>query len=132
MASAHLGVGVIGCGTVGGGVVKLLTSQKEHLLRKTGVTIELRRAADLDPAGALGPRRLKDFDAIRLAFDIFEIVERFADHLGIVWIANQKGIFTFDIKTGRFYPIKQNKSIFENMSSFCNSSSSNFEKSGCE
>ena len=50
MASAHLGVGVIGCGTVGGGVVKLLTSQKEHLLRKTGVAIELRKAADLDPA----------------------------------------------------------------------------------
>jgi homoserine dehydrogenase len=50
MASAKLGVGVIGCGTVGGGVVKLLTSQKEHLLRKTGVSIELRRAADLDPA----------------------------------------------------------------------------------
>jgi homoserine dehydrogenase len=50
MASAHLGVGVIGCGTVGGGVVKLLISEKEHLQRKTGVTIELRKAADLDPA----------------------------------------------------------------------------------
>jgi homoserine dehydrogenase len=50
MASANLGVGIIGCGTVGGGVVKLLVSQKEHLLRKTGVTIELRKAADLDPA----------------------------------------------------------------------------------
>lgn len=49
MASANLGVGVIGCGTVGGGVVKLLVSQKEHLLRKTGVAIELRKAADLDP-----------------------------------------------------------------------------------
>jgi homoserine dehydrogenase len=50
MASAHLGVGVIGCGTVGGGVVKLLTLQKEHLLRKTGVAIELLKAADIDPA----------------------------------------------------------------------------------
>jgi homoserine dehydrogenase len=50
MASANLGVGIIGCGTVGGGVVKLLVSQKEHLLRKTGVAIELRKAADLDPA----------------------------------------------------------------------------------
>ena len=49
MASANLGVGIIGCGTVGGGVVKLLVSQKEHLLRKTGVSIELRKAADLDP-----------------------------------------------------------------------------------
>jgi homoserine dehydrogenase len=50
MASTHLGVGVIGCGTVGGGVVKLLTEEKEHLLRKTGVAITLRKAADLDPA----------------------------------------------------------------------------------
>lgn len=50
MASAKLGVGVIGCGTVGGGVVKLLVAEKDHLLRKTGVAVELRKAADLDPA----------------------------------------------------------------------------------
>jgi len=37
----------------------------------------------------------------------------YVDHLGIVWVATQKGIFTFDIKTGKFNPIKQNKSIFE-------------------
>lgn len=49
MASAKLGVGVIGCGTVGGGVVKLLVAEKQLLQRKTGVAIELRRAADLDP-----------------------------------------------------------------------------------
>jgi homoserine dehydrogenase len=50
MTSAKLGVGVIGCGTVGGGVVKLLIAEKEHLFRKTGVSIELLKAADLDPA----------------------------------------------------------------------------------
>jgi homoserine dehydrogenase len=50
MASATLGVGVIGCGTVGGGVVKLLSEEAEYLRRKTGVAIELRKAADLDPA----------------------------------------------------------------------------------
>ncbi len=49
MSSAKLGVGVIGCGTVGGGVVKLLVSERDHLRRKTGVAIELRKAADLDP-----------------------------------------------------------------------------------
>jgi len=49
MASAKLGVGVIGCGTVGGGVVRLLVSERDHLLRKTGVAVELCRAADLDP-----------------------------------------------------------------------------------
>jgi homoserine dehydrogenase len=40
---------VIGCGTVGGGVVKLLMAEKDHLFRKTGVAVELRKAADLDP-----------------------------------------------------------------------------------
>src|SRR5512137_790818 len=50
MASAKLGVGVIGCGTVGGGVVKLLVAEREHLQRKTGVAVELRKAADLDLA----------------------------------------------------------------------------------
>ena len=50
MTSANIGVGVIGCGTVGGGVVKLLMSEKEHLMRKTGVAIELRKVADIDPA----------------------------------------------------------------------------------
>ncbi len=49
MASAKLGVGVIGCGTVGGGVVKLLVAEKDHLFRKTGVAVELRKSADLDP-----------------------------------------------------------------------------------
>jgi ligand-binding sensor domain-containing protein len=37
----------------------------------------------------------------------------FVDHLGVVWVATQKGIFTFDLKTGHFYPIKQYKTIFE-------------------
>jgi homoserine dehydrogenase len=72
MASAKLGVGVIGCGTVGGGVVKLLTSEKEHLLRKTGVAIELRKAADLDPAkrAATGlPETLLTTDAASLFTD---------------------------------------------------------------
>jgi homoserine dehydrogenase len=50
MASTTLGVGVIGCGTVGGGVVKLLTAEADLLRRKTGIAVELRKAADLDPA----------------------------------------------------------------------------------
>ncbi|MBN2573944.1 MAG: homoserine dehydrogenase [Deltaproteobacteria bacterium] len=50
MASAKLGVGVIGCGTVGGGVVKLLVAEQAQLRRKTGVTVELRKAVDTDAA----------------------------------------------------------------------------------
>jgi homoserine dehydrogenase len=72
MASAKLGVGVIGCGTVGGGVVKLLVSEREHLLRKTGVAVELRKAADLDPSkrAATGlPDALLTADAASLLSD---------------------------------------------------------------
>jgi homoserine dehydrogenase len=72
MASAKLGVGVIGCGTVGGGVLKLLTSERDHLARKTGVAIELRKAADLDPAkrAATGlPPALLTSDASTLLSD---------------------------------------------------------------
>jgi homoserine dehydrogenase len=71
MASAKLGVGVIGCGTVGGGVVKLLVSEKEHLARKTGVSIELRMAADLDPA----KRAATGLPADRLAADAAAVLE---------------------------------------------------------
>jgi len=72
MASAKLGVGVIGCGTVGGGVVKLLVAEKDHLLRKTGVAIELRKAADLDAhkRAATGlPAALLTADAASLLAD---------------------------------------------------------------
>ncbi len=50
MATGKFGVGVIGCGTVGGGVVKLLVSEAENLRRKTGVEVVLCKAADIDPA----------------------------------------------------------------------------------
>ena len=49
MATGKFGVGVIGCGTVGGGVVKLLVEEAESLRRKTGVEVVLRKAADIDP-----------------------------------------------------------------------------------
>ena len=50
MATGKFGVGVIGCGTVGGGVVKLLVDEADNLRRKTGVAVELRKAVDIDPA----------------------------------------------------------------------------------
>jgi len=50
MATGKFGVGVIGCGTVGGGVVKLLIDEADNLRRKTGVAAKLRKAVDIDPA----------------------------------------------------------------------------------
>src|SRR5208283_2703926 len=64
MPTGKFGVGVIGCGTVGGGVVKLLVDEADNLRRKTGVAVELRKAADIDPAKrkstGLPPERLTE------------------------------------------------------------------------
>jgi homoserine dehydrogenase len=44
-----VGVGVIGAGTVGGGVIKTLLSHREMIAQKAGVDIVLRRVAELRP-----------------------------------------------------------------------------------
>ena len=41
-------VGLIGCGTVGQGVVRLLQTEAEEIERKTGIRLELARVADKD------------------------------------------------------------------------------------
>lgn len=43
-----IGVGLIGFGTVGTGVVKILTNRSEEIRRRLGVPLELVRIADLD------------------------------------------------------------------------------------
>ncbi|MBI4582216.1 MAG: homoserine dehydrogenase [Planctomycetes bacterium] len=45
-------VGLIGCGTVGQGVVRLLHAEGAEIERKTGLRLELVRVADKDPAQA--------------------------------------------------------------------------------
>jgi len=45
-------VGLIGCGIVGQGVVRLLRAEGEEIERKTGLRLELARVADKDPAQA--------------------------------------------------------------------------------
>ena len=47
-----VGVGLIGLGTVGGGVVEILRRHREDFVRRTGVDIELVRLADRDTARA--------------------------------------------------------------------------------
>ncbi len=67
----RVGVGLLGLGTVGGGVARLLAGGAERIARRTGCRLEVRRAAvrDLDklravtlPAGRLvtDPRRVID------------------------------------------------------------------------
>ena len=71
MATGKFGVGVIGCGTVGGGVVKLLVDEADNLRRKTGVAVELRKAADIDPA----KRKATGLPAELLAEDAQEVLD---------------------------------------------------------
>jgi homoserine dehydrogenase len=47
-----IGVGLIGLGTVGSGVVEILTKHSEDFARRAGVQLELVRCADRDPARA--------------------------------------------------------------------------------
>src|SRR5690606_28617683 len=42
MASTTIGIALLGCGTVGGGVVNLLTQQRQLLRRRTGIDFVLR------------------------------------------------------------------------------------------
>jgi homoserine dehydrogenase len=45
-----LGIGLVGCGTVGAGVAKLLLGQANRLARRAGRSLELRRVVVRDPA----------------------------------------------------------------------------------
>ncbi|MFA5110873.1 MAG: homoserine dehydrogenase [Desulfobaccales bacterium] len=55
-------IGLIGLGTVGTGVVRLLTEERELLARRLGTHLVLKKAADLDPArrqaAGLAPEQL--------------------------------------------------------------------------
>lgn len=52
MADSAVGVGMIGCGTVGSGVIKLLREQAELYARRVGRPIELRKVLVRDPEKA--------------------------------------------------------------------------------
>jgi len=45
-------IGLIGCGTVGQGVVRIIQAEAAEIERKTGVRLELARVVDKDPAQA--------------------------------------------------------------------------------
>ena len=45
-----IGITLLGCGIVGGGVARIITEQREMLLRRTGMTFEIRHVVVRDPA----------------------------------------------------------------------------------
>jgi len=48
----QVNIGLIGCGIVGQGVVRLVRAEADEIERKTGLRLEIRRVADKDPAQA--------------------------------------------------------------------------------
>src|SRR6476620_5903737 len=50
MSETTIGVCLLGCGVVGGGVVRILTEQRELLLRRTGLRFDIRHAVVRDVA----------------------------------------------------------------------------------
>jgi homoserine dehydrogenase len=71
MTKEPLGIGLVGCGTVGGGVARLLLEQSERLAARAGRPLALRRVVVRDPAKhrpACLPRELLTTD-IRQVLD---------------------------------------------------------------
>ena len=54
MSERTIGVALLGCGIVGGGVVRILREQREMLRGRTGITFDLRHVVVRDPAKARG------------------------------------------------------------------------------
>ncbi|MEE9211719.1 MAG: homoserine dehydrogenase [Phycisphaeraceae bacterium] len=90
MAGKSIGIGMIGCGTVGGGVMKLLRDQADLYAHRLGATLRLRRVlehdlgkhkakADLLPAGSI----TADADAF-FSTDDMQIVIEVAGGCGLI------------------------------------------------
>jgi homoserine dehydrogenase len=52
MADQSIGICLLGCGTIGTGVVRIIHEQRELIAKRTGLNLELRHVVDLDPARA--------------------------------------------------------------------------------
>lgn len=68
----EIGVGILGFGTVGSGAARLLLANAEHLRRRVGVPVRLRRIADLDIArdrGVTLPEGILTTDGLQVVRD---------------------------------------------------------------
>jgi homoserine dehydrogenase len=74
-----LGIALIGCGTVGGGVARLLLEQPERLAARTGRPLALRRVVVRDPAK---PRPV-ELPADMIATDLQQVLRDPRIHVGV-------------------------------------------------
>jgi homoserine dehydrogenase len=55
MTQPSIGICLLGCGVVGGGVVRLLREQQDLLARRAGVRFDIRHVVVRDPAKHAAP-----------------------------------------------------------------------------
>jgi homoserine dehydrogenase len=87
-----LRIGLFGCGTVGSGVYKILTEQRERIARETGVDLEIARVCVRHPEkerAVVLPRELITIDAGAILDDptidvVIEVIGGERDALGII------------------------------------------------
>jgi homoserine dehydrogenase len=58
MAERTIGIALLGCGVVGGGVVRILSEQRDLIARRTGLIFDVRHVAVRDPAKARAAGKL--------------------------------------------------------------------------
>lgn len=80
MSREPIGVGLLGCGTVGGALVSLLHAEAEVIAARTGVRLELARVAVRDPSKARPPTLAADLvsgdaEAVVTDPDVHVVVE---------------------------------------------------------
>src|SRR5580700_9579956 len=69
MEEKSIGIALLGCGVVGGGVIRILTEQEELLRKRTGLTFDLRHIVVRDVAKQRGPQKLPLTDDAKKAID---------------------------------------------------------------
>ena len=72
-----VGLGVLGCGTVGGSFCQLIAAQRDEIERRTGLRFEVRRIAVRDTAkdrDRIDPSLLTDYPAAVIAADDVDVV----------------------------------------------------------
>lgn len=100
----QINIGLIGCGTVGTGVAKILLEQSHLITARTGVHLHLKRVADIDittDRGVEFPKGTLTTDAQKLIDDtdidiIIEMIggQRIAKELILKTISNNKHVVT--------------------------------------
>ena len=69
MEEKSIGIALLGCGAVGGGVLRILTEQRELLRQRTGLTFDLRHVVVRDVANQRGSQKIPLTDDAKKAID---------------------------------------------------------------